>query len=131
MTTRRDFLKGFAALASGLALAPASALAQVQRLGSPAEWVEPETAMSAGVRSMLDTMRRLTGEVDLSGYVFAAPTRLRLDAPTRTLLRAERVEAWVDPTAPPGNVYPYTPRSAPPQASAAVHSFLPPAPGGL
>lgn len=41
MTTRRDFLKGFAALASGLALAPASALAQVQRLGTPQQWVEP------------------------------------------------------------------------------------------
>jgi hypothetical protein len=42
MTSRRDFLKSFAALASGLALAPARALSEVQRLGTPAEWVEPD-----------------------------------------------------------------------------------------
>lgn len=49
MTTRRDFLKGFAALASslaGLALAPASALASVQRLGTPAEWAEGEITLT-------------------------------------------------------------------------------------
>jgi hypothetical protein len=39
MTSRRDFLKGFAALASGLVLAPASALANVTRLGPPAAWI--------------------------------------------------------------------------------------------
>lgn len=39
MTSRRDFLKRFTALASGIVLAPATALATVQRLGEPQAWV--------------------------------------------------------------------------------------------
>jgi hypothetical protein len=43
MSSRRDFLKGFAALASGLVLARRETLAEVARLGTPQQWVEPST----------------------------------------------------------------------------------------
>lgn len=86
MTTRRDFLKSFAALASGLALAPASALASVQRLGTPAEWVDPDYVEweVRGVR-VVDKAPSLTGKQKLYLLEQYRPW-LRWDAASETWL---------------------------------------------
>jgi hypothetical protein len=46
--SRRDFLKGFTALASGLVLAPAKALADITRIGPVEAWVEPVREFTLG-----------------------------------------------------------------------------------
>lgn len=43
MTTRRGFLAQLGALAAAVVVVPAQALATVQRLGTPEEWVGPVT----------------------------------------------------------------------------------------
>jgi hypothetical protein len=98
MTSRRDFLKGLTALASGLVLARRETLAEVQRLGTPQQWVKPTvyTAIRSGRFNdpTIWDVQRVPGAG--AHVVVSEGTRLVVDAPMEPVARLEmrRAAVW-------------------------------------
>jgi hypothetical protein len=97
MRTRRDFLKGLTALASGLVLARRETLAEVARLGTPQQWVEPNVYTAIRSGRFNDPSIWDVGRVPTAGskVVVSEGTRLVVDAPTEPVARLEMRRATV------------------------------------
>lgn len=87
MADRRSFLRSFALLAGGLAIAPARALADVQRLGDARAWIESD----ADRFERLARQRNAVNSVHRSGRLGLIPYDNVIQGETFVLDRPVRV----------------------------------------